>query len=473
MDQWNKDMPNRYLLLVDLFSIIISFLLTAWIRYGEFSGRLFLNNVYGVAFTIILAVYVIVYYLYNTYSRLFKRGFYEELVVVVKLNLFMAALLTAVMFLFQEGATYSRAFFLCFIALNIMVTYIARQYYKVLFLSIYRKSKSCSRLMIITTTNQVKKVLSRIRKENDWNYHITYITIIDIDMIGKKIDGVMIKANRNNMFDVAKQEAIDAVLIHFTEEDAQVISLEKVIMEFESMGMTVNLSINTFGLKLREKIVRDMNGYHVLTFSSRLYNEDQLQLKRMLDILGGLIGSILTVFMTILIAPAIFIESPGPIFFSQTRIGRNGRRFKIYKFRSMYPDAEKRLAELMDKNEMNGLMFKIKDDPRITRVGRFLRKTSLDEFPQFINILRGDMSLVGTRPPTEKEFLQYEGRHKRRLALKSGLTGLWQVSGRSDISDFEDVVKLDLEYIDNWSLKLDMKIILKTVWVVVFGRGAK
>jgi len=136
-------------------------------------------------------------------------------------------------------------------------------------------------------------------------------------------------------------------------------------------------------------------------------------------------------------------------------------------------DAEARKAGLMAQNEMNGFMFKITDDPRITKVGKFLRKTSLDEFPQFINVLKGDMSLVGTRPPTESEFLQYEGRHKRRLALKSGLTGLWQVSGRSDITDFEDVVMLDLEYIDNWSLRLDLKILIKTVGIVVFGRGSR
>jgi lipopolysaccharide/colanic/teichoic acid biosynthesis glycosyltransferase len=139
----------------------------------------------------------------------------------------------------------------------------------------------------------------------------------------------------------------------------------------------------------------------------------------------------------------------------------------------MYMDAEKRKQELMAQNEMNGFMFKIKNDPRVTKVGRFLRKTSLDEFPQFFNVLKGDMSLVGTRPPTETEFVQYENRHKRRLALKSGVTGLWQVSGRSDITDFEDVVKLDLDYIDNWSLGMDIKILLKTLWVVLFGRGAK
>ena len=473
MDQMNRTIPNRYLILIDLLSITIAFILASWIRFGSISGYLFGNNIYGFAYAIILAVYLFVYYMYNTYSKFFKRGFYEEFLVVMKLNVFLSAMLTGIMFLFQEGARYSRYFFLCFILLNTLITYMARQYYKVCLLSFYRKSKASSKLMVLTTSGLAPGVLGRIRKENEWNCQVTYITILDKDMTGLRINGVEVKASRENMFAVARREAVDCVLIHLPQNYSHEVSLEKIIMEFESMGAEVNLSINTFGLKLHEKVVRDMNGYHVLTFSTRLFNEDQLQLKRLLDIIGGFIGCIFTIVLTIFIAPAIYIESPGPIFFSQTRIGRNGRRFKIYKFRSMYPDAEQRLAELMDKNEMNGLMFKMTDDPRITKVGKFLRKTSLDEFPQFFNILRGDMSLVGTRPPTEKEFLQYEGWHKRRLALKSGLTGLWQVSGRSDISEFEEVVKLDLEYIDNWSLMLDIKIILKTVWVVLFGKGAK
>jgi exopolysaccharide biosynthesis polyprenyl glycosylphosphotransferase len=292
-------------------------------------------------------------------------------------------------------------------------------------------------------------------------------------MVGQEIQGILVKADFVDMFEVAKQEVLDGVFIHIPNDYPLRLDLEETILEFENMGITVNLSINTFGLKIHEKTVQEISGYHVLTFSSRLFNITQMQLKRMTDIIIGLVGCMVTIILTIFIAPAIILESPGPVFFSQIRVGKNGRRFKIYKFRSMYIDAEKRKSELLSQNEMNGLMFKIKDDPRVTKVGRLLRKTSLDELPQFFNILKGDMSLVGTRPPTESEFLQYEGRHKRRLTLKSGLTGLWQVSGRSDITDFEDVVKLDLEYIDNWSFQLDLKILLKTIYVVLFRLGSR
>ena len=220
----------------------------------------------------------------------------------------------------------------------------------------------------------------------------------------------------------------------------------------------------------------------VLTSSVRVASSWQVVLKRLMDICGGLVGLFLTGILTIFIGPAIYIASPGPIFFSQIRVGKNGKRFKIYKFRSMYLDAEKRKKDLMDKNEMNGLMFKMEADPRIigsgpdgTRhgLGWFIRKTSLDEFPQFWNVLKGDMSLVGTRPPTEDEWKQYKPYHRARLAVKPGLTGMWQVSGRSDITDFEEVVKLDMKYVKNWCFGMDIKILFKTVFVVLAGAGSK
>lgn len=216
-----------------------------------------------------------------------------------------------------------------------------------------------------------------------------------------------------------------------------------------------------------------MAGYSVISFSLKTMDSRRLLIKRVIDIAGAVVGLVLTAAMTPFVALAIKIDSPGPVFFSQTRIGKNGRRFKIWKFRSMYTDAEARKKELAAHNEVKGLMFKMDDDPRVTRVGRFIRRTSIDETPQFLNILVGDMSLVGTRPPTEDEFEHYNGYYRRRMSITPGLTGLWQVSGRSDIQDFEEIVKLDLEYIDNWSLGLDIKILIMTVFAVLGGKGSK
>ena len=191
-----------------------------------------------------------------------------------------------------------------------------------------------------------------------------------------------------------------------------------------------------------------------------------------MDILGGIVGLMITGVLFLIFAPIICIQSPGPVFFSQIRVGKNGRKFRIYKFRSMYMDAEERKKELMEQNKMNGLMFKMDDDPRVIPIGKFIRKYSIDEFPQFWNVLKGDMSLVGTRPPTVDEYEQYDPHHKVRLSIKPGLTGMWQVSGRSDITDFEEVVGLDDQYIREWSIRLDIRILFQTVGAVLKSRGS-
>lgn len=211
----------------------------------------------------------------------------------------------------------------------------------------------------------------------------------------------------------------------------------------------------------------------------------QLLMKRIMDIVGGLVGCLATAVLFLFLAPAIYIQSPGPIFFTQIRVGKNGKKFKMYKFRSMNVNAEQEKKELESQNRVkDGMMFKLEYDPRIIGckkrpdgtvkkgLGNIIRDCSLDEFPQFFNVLKGDMSLVGTRPPTVDEWEKYELHHRSRLAAKPGITGMWQVSGRSDITDFEEVVKLDLKYIREWNLGLDIKILFKTIAVVFKKRGS-
>lgn len=275
-----------------------------------------------------------------------------------------------------------------------------------------------------------------------------------------------------NSIDFLRQEAIDEVIIDMPGQNIPFINA--FVQQLEVMGIRVTVTLNTYGIKGHIQGLNHCDSYASLTFTARSFTSLELFLKRSIDIIGGLLGTLAACIVGIFLIPAIKIESPGPAIFKQLRIGTNGRRFYMYKFRSMYIDAEERLGELEAQNEMqSNLIFKIKNDPRITKVGKFIRKTSLDEFPQFLNVLKGDMSLVGTRPPTEKEFLQYEDRHKRRLSLKPGITGMWQVSGRSEIQDFEDILQLDLAYIDNWSVGLDLKILFKTVLVVLTGKGAE
>ena len=245
------------------------------------------------------------------------------------------------------------------------------------------------------------------------------------------------------------------------------------IQYFLEMGVVVHMAIMSSKSPLPNARIEEIGDMFVLTTSNSTAEAWQLMVKRLADIIGGLIGCVITGIAYIFVAPMIKKADPGPVFFHQTRIGKNGRRFELYKFRSMYMDAEERKAELMDLNEMEGPMFKIKDDPRILpKVGTRIRNWSIDELPQFWNILKGDMSLVGTRPPTVEEFECYEPHHKARLSFRPGLTGLWQVSGRNRIDEFEEIVRLDTEYIKNWSIKEDVMIILKTFVVVLKRKGS-
>lgn len=234
------------------------------------------------------------------------------------------------------------------------------------------------------------------------------------------------------------------------------------------MGVTVRLVVDLYNWRRADHYVSTVGTYPVITFHTITLNTYEQVIKRTMDILAGIVGVILSSPIMLVTAIAIKLDSPGSVLFKQTRVGQNGRRFKIYKFRSMYIDAEERKKELLEKNELEGgVMFKIKDDPRITRVGKFIRRTSIDELPQFFNVLSGTMSLVGTRPPTLDEVEKYETSQWRRISIKPGLTGMWQVSGRSNIKSFDEIVELDTEYIDNWTLGMDIKIIFKTILVLL------
>lgn len=471
MKRSNNGLTKWLTLLVDILGLCAAFVISGYIRGGILVPGMS-KGIYGSLFAVILLSTIALNYVGEHNKNIFKRGYFEEAVRIVKDQGKLALIVFTYMFAIQVSSYYSRIFLVLFFFFNTLITLILRSYMKLIMLLGYKKSNSSSKVMLIVTSRNAAEIIRRIRREYEWQILVTSVALWDKDRVGDVIEGIEVVANRDNLFEAARLNVVDEVFIcvprHYK------IDLEELILEFENMGITVHLYLDICSnMNLREKTINEFAGHQVVSFSPVLFEEKHAVLKRSVDIIGGLVGCILTLIITIFLAPAIKIESKGPIFFSQIRVGKNGRKFKIYKFRSMYQDAEERKKELMDKNEMKGLMFKMTDDPRITKVGKFIRKTSLDEFPQFFNVLMGDMSLVGTRPPTEDEFVRYETRHKRRLSLKPGLTGLWQVSGRSDIENFEDVVKLDLEYIDNWSMLLDLKLILKTVGVMFTGRGSR
>ena len=335
------------------------------------------------------------------------------------------------------------------------------------------KSRKADHLLVLTTADRVKTLTEDLKRYNTYENYLITLAIVDRDMAGEEIEGYRVVANRDNVIEVASREIVDEVFLVL--DDQRRAEIADYAEQFAQMGVIAHVNIDLLdrlGAGYQREVTQIGNHY-AISIAPRFFDFNKLVMKRMIDIVGALVGLVITAVVMLFVAPAVKLESPGPLIFKQKRVGKNGRYFYIYKVRSMYQDAEARKAELMEKNEMKGFMFKMTDDPRITKVGKFIRSTSIDELPQFWNVLKGDMSLVGTRPPTVDEFKQYEARHKRRLSMKPGLTGLWQVSGRSNIEDFEEVVRLDCEYIDNWSIQLDIQIILKTV-VVIFKRvGSK
>jgi exopolysaccharide biosynthesis polyprenyl glycosylphosphotransferase len=324
----------------------------------------------------------------------------------------------------------------------------------------------------VTTSQLAAEVIRKINKMDRWDYTINAIALVDCPMPEERmeIEGIHVVADADTLVEYCKKALVDEVLFF---GDTLKLASMNAVRKISSMGITVHINIDLIDMQIQaaDRTITNIADFYTATFANRFLTTRQQIIKRAMDIVGAVIGLILTVPITIIFAPIIYIQSPGPIFFKQKRVGRNGRYFYIYKFRSMYPDAEKRKAALMAENEMDGFMFKMENDPRIFPIGRFMRKTSLDEFPQFWNVLKGDMSLVGTRPPTLDEFSKYKSHHKMRLSARPGLTGLWQVSGRNKIKDFEEVVRLDVEYINQWSVWLDLKIIFKTLGVMVQRKG--
>lgn len=457
------------LTIVDLCCMSLGFFSGIFLRHGDFA----IMNVYSVyrEVYVVLAISIIINaFLFRPYEDIFRRGYWVEFINVVKCIVVQMAVAVAYMFVMQISRNYSRLAFAYAIMSISVLTYTGRIFAKLFLRSIVEKSVYRKKLLVVTTSDNAENLLNSSHREVEFNYEISSFAIMDKNMIGQTIAGVPVTASAETLYDDARLAVVDSVLIALEPEHPQ---FKETINLFHVMGVEVNISLGDYNLGIPNQRILKMGDLTVLSGNTQKMALGDTIAKRMLDIVGGIVGLIITGIFMVMIGPAIMIESPGPIFFSQTRIGKNGRRFKIYKFRSMYIDAEERKKELMEKNKMSGLMFKMDDDPRITKVGKFIRKTSIDEFPQFLNVLKGDMSLVGTRPPTEDEFKQYKARYKKRLSMKPGITGLWQVSGRSSITDFEDVVKLDVQYIENWSFGLDLKILIQTVLVVLKHDGAQ
>ena len=425
----------------------------------------------------------------NSYSGIIQRMKWPELMAVIRHVTITEVLLLLYEYIMKDTENLSRTVFLASWAIAIVLCWSTRLVWKKFIRIQLLKRENQSNMLVISTAEHLDICVKKLRGKIYRPFEISAVGIIDSESkidetveekiskmsLGKEITFIK---DYNSLVEYARQDIVDEVYIDTFESKEE---LDKLVQLFLQMGVTVHIGMGFLPDNIPNRFMEVIGDCNCITTTIKTASALEITLKRLMDIAGGIVGIILTGIAYIFVAPAIKKASPGPVFFKQPRVGKNGRIFYIYKFRSMYMDAEERKKELMAQNEMQGFMFKMENDPRIIGsekgpgkgIGNFIRKTSIDELPQFWNILKGDMSLVGTRPPTKNEYEQYDIHHKIRLSAKPGLTGMWQTSGRSEITDFEEVVRLDTEYIENWSLWLDIKLILKTIVVVLDRKGSK
>ena len=450
-------------IILDLIGAECAFLLAYMIRNGFTMP--FHNAMYRNMLVLIPVFVCLVGFFRNSYSGILRRGYLKEFRNVIMQSISVEAALMVYVFFTKSGAQYSRLLFAYFLGLQIILLTVFRIIRKKQLWGSTKKTTGKDILLVVTPETMFLDTVNKCMEQAYQTFQLKY-AVLDRDRVGEEVQGCPVVANEETLKEYSISHVVDRVLLRFPDGDPRP---DELIEKFLDMGVTVHMALPRAFRSLPHSRVDNIGESPVLTASMASATPGQLFFKRAMDLCGSIVGLIITAVAFVFVAPVIYIQSPGPVFFSQTRIGRNGRKFKIYKFRSMYMDAEERKKELMAQNKMSGLMFKMDDDPRITPIGKFIRKTSIDELPQFWNVFKGDMSLVGTRPPTLDEYEQYEVHHKSRLAGKPGITGLWQVSGRSDITDFEEVVRLDRQYLSEWNLGLDIKILFKTV-AVVFGK---
>ena len=443
-----------------------------------------------------MLVNLVVMIVLDTYHSVLHHSPWDEMLRLLAQTGHVILILLVFQLLDQSAKNSLPTIALYSVPLYLIICYFERQAYKS-FLKKKHHILNRHSLLIALEASQIPTVIPRLLRSNYGAYRFSGLAIMGDEPSEEQarqalrplweqypeLETIPIVATADTLEQYLTNNWVDEVYLDVPPKADLPVDLINNLMR---MGITIHTALtNLDELESRHKNVEWICGHLTITTSLGYTTSRDLLLKRIMDIAGGVVGSLITVILTPFVASAIMLADPGPIFFKQTRIGENGKKFQMFKFRSMYMDAEARKEELARQSgQENHLMFKLEYDPRIIGqellpngkrkkgVGGWIRDLSLDELPQFFNVLKGDMSLVGTRPPTVDEWRRYEPFHRSRMSTKPGITGLWQVSGRSEIRDFDTVVRLDREYIENWSLKQDLHILFKTIGVVLTRKGA-
>jgi exopolysaccharide biosynthesis polyprenyl glycosylphosphotransferase len=455
----------------DLLATILAFV-CAYLFRGIFPedsyAALFPFSWYLNLLIAIIPIWSLFFFLLELYRFWQGPGFWKETWRVFKAVFISSFLLGFIVFAFKYVFV-SRIFIFSFALFDFLLIILIRWGIRKTIQLLNRKSENCRIILVVGMNEHAQNLARAIEKQHDLGLRILGFLSTDDPNPLPTLNGYPVLGMAKDLTQLLGKEVVDEVIFAISQEELR--TMQDLFLLCEERGITARVILNFFPHIISKAHLEELDGFPLLTFSTTPKNELLLFLRRIFDLLGSLvlIVALFPIFPLIIIL--IKLDSPGPTLYRQVRCGLNGRKFTFYKFRSMIEGADGMMVKLREFNLMGGPVFKMKNDPRITRVGRFLRKSSLDEFPQLFNVLKGDMSFVGPRPPVPEEVEKYEGWQRRRLSMKPGITGLWQVKGRNTI-DFQKWIKLDLEYIDNWSLWLDFKILLKTIPVVLSGKGA-
>lgn len=469
---------------LDALVIIVSFVSSYFIDYFIRSAYDFQDMAYAIApnlegliyFSLknnVLSITVLPTWMYllillGAYKEFRLRQFKQDLFIILKASVFSIIVLGSIFFITQMKLT-SRLYIGIFTVTTAVSLIIEKRLMGFFLDKMHEHGFNQINILLVGTGKRAQKFIRVLKEHSNWGLQIVGLIDDEHDLYGKEIEGYRVLGRIQDIPFILHRKVIDRVI--FVVPRLWLHRLDDVILACEREGISTSISLDLYDLRIARMRQTYFSEFPLLEFETFNANEWELFFKRTIDIIFSLIFIILLSPVFILTTIAIKLESKGPVLFSQIRSGVNGRKFTLFKFRSMIVGAEMKKKHLEKMNEMDGPVFKIKYDPRITSVGRIIRKFSIDELPQLFNVLKGDMSIVGPRPPLPIEVDLYELWQRRRLSLKPGLTCIWQVSGRNNVN-FERWMEMDLEYIDSWSLWLDLKILFKTFFVVLFGFGA-
>jgi len=459
---------TRLMITIDLCLVTVAFFLGYLLR-NQMDG-LYPFHYYLRFLPLILLIWLELLQFFGMYNSLRLRTFPEVTLIVFKSLVVGFILFGSILYILKIQNISRTLMFSIFVITALLI--ILKKIIMVIVLRHFRdKGYNFRNILLVGTGRRAYNFIKLVEDHREWGLKIIGLMDDDPQKVGESVKGYPVLGTIKDIPQIMHEKVIDELV--FVVPGSWLNRIEETFLICETEGVRVHVAVDFYEPRVSRSRLSELHKFPFITFDSTSDKLGQLFIKRLFDVVFSVVA--LVVFFPLFGLMAVLIKqgSPGPVLFRQERCCLNGRRFILYKFRTMIQDAQERLQEILNQNEVKGPAFKMENDPRVTPLGKFLRRFSLDELPQLWNVLKGDMSLIGPRPPLPAEVEQYDAWHRRRLRMRPGLTCLWQVNGRNKITDFNEWAKMDLEYIDHWSLWLDVKIFLKTIPMVIAGIGAK